>query len=400
MSNFSHSRIETFKQCKLRYKFRYIDKVLPPQEESVETFMGKLVHKALEKLYKDLKFEKPVTLEELIEWYNNEWKRKWNDNIVIVNKEYGEENYRKIGERCIKDYYRRYEPFNQSRTLGLEMKVKIPLDSEGKYVLTGYIDRLSYAGNGVYEIHDYKTGNSLPVKEYLQKDKQLALYAIAVKHNYQDAKRVKLVWHFLANDKEYMIEKSDEELEALKKETIRMIEEILSEKDFKPSKSALCEWCEFRSVCPLWSHVSRVENLEPNEYLKDPGVKLANRYAELKIKEEEVKKELEKVKEAIIKFSDKEGCNVIAGSDVQIRIWKDDVPKVPKKDDPLRGEFEKTLREIGKWDEVVAVNDFLVSSIIRKKMWPKEVIDKIRKFIRTERVERIYLNKTGNGSGQ
>ena len=37
-----------------------------------------------------------------------------------------------------------------------------PLDDEGRYNCKGIIDRLMLAPDGAFEIHDYKTGSSLP----------------------------------------------------------------------------------------------------------------------------------------------------------------------------------------------------------------------------------------------
>ena len=57
-------------------------------------------------------------------------------------------------------------------------------------------------GNGIYEVHDYKTNNSLPKQQKLDEDRQLAMYSLWVKLNFKDCKKVRLVWHFLAFDKE------------------------------------------------------------------------------------------------------------------------------------------------------------------------------------------------------
>ena len=58
MPSFSHSKISSFEGCKLRYKFQYIDKVKVEAEDTIETYLGSMVHEALEKLYRDKRFEK------------------------------------------------------------------------------------------------------------------------------------------------------------------------------------------------------------------------------------------------------------------------------------------------------------------------------------------------------
>ncbi len=90
--------------------------------------MGSRVHEMLEKLYKDLRFSKPNSLEEL------------SDDIKIVKEGYTPKNYKDTGARCIREYYARYHPFNDGKTLGLEQLIAI--DIEG-YKPGGFIDRLS-----------------------------------------------------------------------------------------------------------------------------------------------------------------------------------------------------------------------------------------------------------------
>jgi putative RecB family exonuclease len=152
MSTYSNSKLSCFEACPLKYRYLYIDKLEKPAEETIEQFLGKRIHEVLEKLYKDLKFQKADSLEDILAFYNSEWKKNCNPQIIFVRKEYSEENYRKMGEQYLTGYYRRYHPFSQSTTIGLEQTFSLNLDSEGRYRLTGIIDRLSSAGDGIYEI--------------------------------------------------------------------------------------------------------------------------------------------------------------------------------------------------------------------------------------------------------
>ena len=396
---FSHSRLKTFEQCPLKYKFKYIDLLESRIEQSVEAFLGEMVHLALEKLYRDLKFQKLNSLEELLAYFNSEWKKNWNPGIIIVRKEYAEENYRKMGGKFIEDYYKRHNPFSEGKVIGLEKKILLNLDSSGNYRLQGYIDRLMTSGDGKYEIHDYKTNSSLPYEEYLKEDRQLALYALAILKNYQDAKDIKLVWHFLAFDKSIVLQKTPEELEKLKKDTIELIDKVKNTKNFEPRKSALCDWCEFRPVCPEWSHIYKTENLPVNEFLNEPGVVLVNKYVEL---QEEKKKhcdridgEIDKIKEAMIKLSEKEGALTFNGSDHTARIWVKDVLKLPGKSDEGRKEVETLIRESELWNKFSQLDTFLLEKMLQEKKLPPILTSQILQFTKKEKVERVYLKKKG-----
>jgi len=397
MSIFSHSRLATFEQCALKYKLKYIDKIESKIEQGIEAFLGQLVHKALEKLYQDLKFQKTNSVEEIIEHFNSEWKKNWNPAIIIVRKDYTEENYRKMGEQFMKDYYKRHYPFEEGKVVGLEKQVLINLDPEGKYKLQGYIDRLMTTGDGMYEVHDYKTSATLPYEEYLKEGRQLALYALAILNSYQDAKDVKLLWHFLAFDKTIVLQKTQEELDKLKKDTIELIDKVNSTEKFDPRVSKLCDWCEFRPICPEWKHAYKTESLPANEFLNEDGVHLVNKYVALQEEKkklsERIDPELEKIKEAMIKFAEREGIVTLNGSDHTARIWVKDVLKFPGKSDDGRKELEAILRNSELWNKFSELDIFTLSKVVQEKKLPPIVTSMLMQFAKKEKVEKIYLRK-------
>lgn len=67
MPFFSISKIGAYETCPLQYKYAYIDRIKVEAEDTVETFLGNIVHKVLEKLYRDKRFEKLMSLEEMRE---------------------------------------------------------------------------------------------------------------------------------------------------------------------------------------------------------------------------------------------------------------------------------------------------------------------------------------------
>ncbi len=382
MNTYSYSKLGTFEQCPLKFKFAYIDELETEIEESVEAFLGSRVHEALEKLYTDLRFQKLLTLEELLNFFNDSWKKNWNDAIVIVRDEYDEENYRKMGEKFLTDYYNTYKPFNQSRTVALETKKTVELDNDNKYFIHIRIDRLALADDNIYEIHDYKTSNTLPTQEELDKNEQLAIYAYGVKKMYRDAKRIILVWHYLAFDKEMRSERTDEELENLRKEIIRSIKEIEECTKFPPRVSALCEWCEFRPVCPNFKHLYEIEEKPPEEYLANDGVKLANSFAEVSEKLEEYQKEFESIRDALVIFAKKSNINTVYGSDIKVSVRSYPKLSFPKKEDKDRDEFIKALRDIGLWERISSPDVYELAKIINNNELHPDLMKLIDKFIK------------------
>ena len=129
MTAYSHSKIGTFLQCKQKYKFQYVDKI-KSDIETIEIFLGKRVHETLEKLYKDLQFEKVNTKEELLAHFEANWGNNWHDKVIIVKEEYSTDNYKAMGKRFISEYYDHYKPFNSLKTIGLETQDLMPLNNE------------------------------------------------------------------------------------------------------------------------------------------------------------------------------------------------------------------------------------------------------------------------------
>lgn len=249
---YSHSKLSTFEQCPLKYKLRYIDKIKPEIEKTIEAHLGTSVHDTLEWTYNSVKEnpEKSPTLDEIINHYIDIWKKDLTQDILIVKKQLTQTDYFNKGIQFLADYYQKHYPFKDG-TIECEKEITINLDENTQ--IRGFIDRLVYdLENNRYEIHDYKTAGTLPSQEKMDQDRQLALYSIAIKEIYGEDKEVLLVWHYLAYNHKIISKRTQEQLENLKQETKRLIKDIQNTRVFIPNKSILCEWCEYKSICPEW----------------------------------------------------------------------------------------------------------------------------------------------------
>ena len=371
MTVYSHSRLSCYEQCPQKFKLQYIDKVETEVEENVEAFLGIRVHETLEKLYRDLQFQKLNSLDEIFTFLESEWNENWSDDIIIVNTEYNKDNYLNMAKKYVSDYYSRYAPFDKGKTVALEQRILIDLDDEGAYKLQGYIDRLTETKDGFYEIHDYKTNSRLPLADYIKSDRQLALYMIGVKKSYPDVKDVRLIWHFLKFDKEIDSTRTAEELEKLKADTISLIDTIESDKEFIANAGYLCDWCEFKVICRQWMHLYKIKEMPENEYLADSGVQLVNRYAELKSKQKQVNAELDeeltKLEKALILFAEKEKVDCVFGTKNKVRITESERLCFPSKNSKERKKLEEVLIKYGKLEEVSQLDTTALGRIILLK---------------------------------
>jgi len=265
---FSHSRLSAFEQCKLKYKFRYIDNIIPDIEKTIESHLGNSVHKTLEWLYRQVKKKLVPSLDNVIQEYARNWKEDFEDEIPVAKKNMTPGDYFNKGIQFLVNYYMKHKPFDDN-TIAVEKEILISLDESGNYKIRGFIDRLAYNLETLeYEVHDYKTSNNLPKREDIEKDRQLALYSIAIKEIFGEEKEIILVWHYLAFDKRIHSRRTNEQLNWLKKETLALIKEIESTKEFPPTKSPLCNWCEYKDICPAWGNKPPEKQITLEEYRK------------------------------------------------------------------------------------------------------------------------------------
>jgi putative RecB family exonuclease len=398
MATYSHSRLETYRNCPRQYKLQYIDRVEIEEIESIEAFMGGRVHETLEKLYKDVRMTKVPTLEELTATYERLWETCWHPGVTIVKSEYAPEHYRRLGRKCVADYYEQYHPFDQGRVISIEQLVFFPLDEDEQYWIRGVIDRVDIAADGTYEVHDYKTSGRLPSQRALDEDRQLALYHLAIKRMWPDIGHVDLVWHYLAFAREMRSTRSPEDLEALKAEVMGLISQVETDLEFRPRESALCDWCPYQEYCPAKKHAVMIGRLGANEYLGEPGVKLANKLSELTGRKKEIDDELNQVKAALIDYARENNVEVVKGSDsrVLVRFYKG--LAFPTKDQPGREELEQMVKDLGLWERVSVMSPVSLAKLVESGRLDQAIIDQISRLGWEE--ERPWVKLTGLKRGR
>ena len=397
MVEYSYSRISVFEQCPLKFKFQYIDKEKPDLVQTIEAFLGSRVHEVLEKLYKDLQFKKKNSLEDLLEYYKKVWEKHFSEEIHFNRKEYSEENYFEMGKQYISDYFNRRKPFEDGKTIALEELMRFKV---GAYFFQGYIDRLTKISSIHYEIHDYKTNMRAKEQEELDQDKQLALYSLAVKKKFPEAKKIDLVWHFLAADLEMRSTRTAEDLQELQNEVTELIQEIeLSEKknNFPFKVSALCDWCGFQRICPAKKHHFKIKELPKNKYLNEEGVKLVDSYEKIYSKKksfnEEMDSELMEIKDAIILYAEKNSMEIIEGSEKQAKISRLNTISIPFKDSEERTELEELLKNSALWEKTSTIDSAKLQELLQTPNLDKKLSNQIRKYLEEKESIKITLSK-------
>ncbi|MCK5282514.1 MAG: PD-(D/E)XK nuclease family protein [Nanoarchaeota archaeon] len=374
MTCYSHSRISTFEQCKYKYKLQYIDRVKVDVPTTVEAFMGDMVHQTLEKLYKNLGFQKKNSKEELSKFYNELWTKEWTDEILIVKDGLTSENYRLMGEKYVSDYYDNYAPFDDMTILGLETRDRMTLPDGNQWHVR--IDKFGFK-EGVYYVCDYKTNSRMKDQEEADEDRQLALYSLWVKNKFKDASKVVLKWHMLAFNKEAVSERTDEQLKKLQQEVVSRIKEIEECKEHPTNITALCDYCVFKQLCPSFKHELEIEEKTVEEFKEDDGVKLVDEYSELDAKEKEIKKQKKELKENLIKFAKQKEVDVVFGSNKKASVKPYDKVVYPED----KAELVNLIKSKGLYDELSSLNYFKLNPKILKNDIDEEIINLTNKEV-------------------
>jgi putative RecB family exonuclease len=390
MAVFSHSRIDTYQTCPKKYEFAYLIKA-PRGPDGIEAFTGSRVHDALEWLYEQVRLCRLPDVDDLVERFAQVWDAEWSDDVRITRTERTAGDYRAIGEKALRDYHARYHPFDQGTTVGLEQQVRLRLDETHEIV--GFIDRLVKAGDGRWEIHDYKTSNSLPTQDKVDADRQLALYALAVREMYPDALDIDLVWHYVAFDHEVRSKRTPEQLEELREQVLTQVLHIEAQSDFPPKSSTLCDWCDFGRLCPVTKHLYDLASPEPSGYEAGEISDLVDRYVALGDEVSALTAEKDRLAAEIVRRADEAGLDQVFGQASSCKVYRYSGASMPGREDPGRDEVEAILRESGEWERFASLSPVSLAKAYDAGELAAETLERLAPYAAPRSGAKLYPRK-------
>jgi hypothetical protein len=183
----------------------------------------------------------------------------------------------------------------------------------------------------------------------------------------------------------------------LRKDVVAKIQEIEATEEFPANVTRLCSWCLYREICPEWKHEVELESKSENEYLRDPGVKLVDEYVkvrgELDAQKKDAESKLERLREALIAFCEREGVSVVFGSKNKISVKSYESIKFPPKNSEQRERLTRLLEDIGKLDEISDLDTHALTAVLKKREWDKEDLDRLSEFVSSEVSHRLSISK-------
>ena len=247
----SPSRASDFMQCPLLYRFRVIDKL--PTAPSAAAARGTLVHSVLERV-----FDLPAggrTIQAAAAMVEPQWRALLEGapelaELVDETDPAAVATWFGDAASLIERWFTLEDP---TRLEPAERELYVETEVDG-LTLRGYVDRLDVAPTGEMRVVDYKTGRS-PSELFEAKALfQMKFYALVLwRLRGQVPAMLQLV--YLGNSEIVRYSPDEADLRAVERKLKALwhaIENAAQTGDWRPSKSKLCDWCDFRALCPAW----------------------------------------------------------------------------------------------------------------------------------------------------
>lgn len=232
----SASAVKTYEQCPRKYFYNYIERA--PRKQWDHFDLGNLCHKTLElfhKYYMENSPEKKTLGKTMSSCFAEARKDFPKMSVKLIED----------GKELIQEYLVKIKQDGIPDVKGVETYFTLNITDE--ILVRGYLDRFDLQKDGMYHILDYKTTKN---ERYLD-DFQLSIYGLWLNTKYPDVDKFKGSYVLLRHGsklKSYDFNKED--VEKTKKKLINYANSIKNESTWAPIPTALCNWCDFKNLCP------------------------------------------------------------------------------------------------------------------------------------------------------
>jgi len=248
---YSHSKLEIARQCMLKFKYQYVDKLPGKEEDRSAADFGEVCHFIIEHY-------KGGGKEELLAHYHQIVPAK-----IILSDKYKAKI--PVALKNIHDHWK--QVINQPGHVKTEPEQELTVDFRDGLKLTGKIDLLIEYTDNKWKVTDYKTSKSL---KYANHRDQLAMYMLLlhlkwnIPYDRIDTDVVYLALDEFEKDgtpvlnegyenicKTYKLDETD--VECLITEINMIHTKLEKNKDtnqWKANPNKLCNWCKYKSICP------------------------------------------------------------------------------------------------------------------------------------------------------
>jgi putative RecB family exonuclease len=254
LQTLSPSRASDFKVCPQLFKFRAIDRIEVPA--TVHQARGTTAHLALQRLFDDDPEHR--TPERLFDLFRAAWgELRGSDEYrdlfddVAAERAWGLESLGVLANYFGIEDPRTFEPVDR------ELDMLEELDG---ITIRGILDRMEEGPDGLI-ITDYKTGKAPPERYAIPAFFALKIYALLIRHR-TGRTPVGLKLIYLSGPTVYQIPVKDSQLDAMDRQLRALwtaINRAINTETFPPRPGRLCNWCQYRDLCPAFADTRESE---------------------------------------------------------------------------------------------------------------------------------------------
>jgi putative RecB family exonuclease len=252
LGSLSPSRAADFKACPLLYRFRCVDHL--PSAPSMAAARGTMVHAVLEALFDLPAAERTLAAAEHL--LPAAWERVRAEDPAVDGLFLGDADGAEFAEwmassvTLLGNYFTLEDP-SRLEPAAREELIEVVVDG---LRLRGYVDRLDVTPAGDMRVVDYKTGVT-PREAFEAKALfQMKFYALVLWRTRGVVPR-QLRLMYLADGDTLSYAPEAEELERFERTVLAIwaaIQRAMQTRDFRPSPSRLCDWCDHKALCPAF----------------------------------------------------------------------------------------------------------------------------------------------------
>lgn len=247
LNRISNSKSDIIEQCLLKFYYRYYKRYEGDEPRNQKDLnFGTYIHKIFEDGYQlDTKGLVELSLK-LKEQYNI------SDNLD------------KETEKCINNFVKDFNTKIEGETVGVELHDVIPLDKEHDINFEFVIDRVIKGKDGGFLVVDYKTGKKEKSKFDLYRDNQLKGYTYAVSEIFKvPVSKITAALFYPRTGNLVPIKFQTTDILQWKAKEIKKVWSIRKknkEAMTVPSANVFCDYCQYKSLCPLHTSKPDIEH--------------------------------------------------------------------------------------------------------------------------------------------
>ncbi len=236
----SFSRIDSYRNCPRKFRYAYVDRL--PGVPGPHLSFGTSIHGALEAFY-DRKLPACPTEADLLGFLYDAW-----DPSGFRDLSRSEQlDFYRHAQQVLRRYHRRVAD-SYRLPASTEAWFELPIAHEA--VVVGSIDRVDLDDDGRFHIVDYKTNRKVQDRARVARSLQLAIYALACRHLF-GALPATVSLDFVVPGVPITVPIEDIDLDGARQAILDTAAAVRAEA-FEPTPNRLCDWCDYRDICPAW----------------------------------------------------------------------------------------------------------------------------------------------------